>query len=80
MGCNFGLTATEIFSPFMVFSNYSIIRETKVELPIRSQIIVREIQIVVSHRSVTSTDLGELGVKNIYRKSDLTREGMRLFL
>ena len=64
----------------MVFSNYSIIRETKVELPIRSQIIVREIQIVVSHRSVTSTDLGELGVKNIYRKSDLTREGMRLFL
>ena len=64
----------------MVFSNYSIIRETKVELPIRSQIIVREIQIVVSYRSVTSTDLGELGVKNIYRKSDLTREGMRLFL
>ena len=45
----------------------------------RGKIIDREIQTFVSHSSVTSADLGEQGVKKIYRKNDLTGEGVRLF-
>ena len=46
----------------------------------RSQMIDREIQIFASHRSVTSADLWQYGGKKIYRKYDLTGEGVRLFL
>ena len=41
----------------------------------RSQIIDREIRIFVSHRRVRSADLGEQGVKKIYRRNELTGEG-----
>ena len=41
----------------------------------RCQIIDGKIQIFVSHHSITSADLGEYGVKKIYRRNDLTGEG-----
>ena len=46
-----------------------------------TQIINREIQIFVSHRSITSADLGGVGCEEkYYRKYDLTGEGVRLLL
>ena len=57
-----------------------LFEKQRLRLPMRSQIIDREIQISVSHRSVTSADLGEYGGKKIYRKYDLPGEGVRLFL
>ena len=69
---------TEIFAPYMVFFIVKVpllFEKQRLQLPVRSQIIVREIQIFVSHRSVTSTDSREYGVKKIYRRNHVTGEG-----
>ena len=48
----------------------------RLQLPMRGQIIDRELQIFVRHRSVTNTDLG---CEEIYRRNDLTGEGSGYF-
>ena len=40
----------------------------------RSQIIDSEIEILESHRSVTSADLREQGVRKIYHRNNVTGE------
>ena len=40
----------------------------------RSKIIDREIKILESHRSVTSADLGEQGVRKMYHRNNVTGE------
>ena len=46
----------------------------------RSQIIDSEIKILESHRSVTSADLGEQGVRKIYHRNNVTGEEVRRVL